>query len=203
MSTGRVPSTLQSVYRSSIDKPAPNISLKRKLGLHGPLLGLGIAELCYPSPPVSMPPSPPPTQADSHRTPTPGESAVAPQPTPASTLSSISATASTSPLIGQHEQSATISSAHPLSVSSASSASVPLVSSNRPNQAPPAFAAYSTFPARPSRRTGRKANIHVASACVNCKRAHLSCDVQRPCTRCVALGKQVGSTCCHRNLYDL
>jgi hypothetical protein len=31
----------------------------------------------------------------------------------------------------------------------------------------------------------------VASACVNCKRAHLSCDVQRPCARCVASGKQV------------
>jgi hypothetical protein len=37
----------------------------------------------------------------------------------------------------------------------------------------------------------RKAKTHVASACVNCKRAHLSCDVQRPCARCVASGKQV------------
>ena len=40
---------------------------------------------------------------------------------------------------------------------------------------------------RPTRRT----KAHVASACVNCKRAHLSCDIQRPCIRCVATGKQV------------
>lgn len=42
-----------------------------------------------------------------------------------------------------------------------------------------------------SARGGRKVKAHVASACVNCKRAHLSCDVQRPCERCVATGKQV------------
>jgi hypothetical protein len=42
-------------------------------------------------------------------------------------------------------------------------------------------------PAKPARRT----KAHVASACVNCKKAHLSCDVQRPCGRCVASGKQV------------
>jgi hypothetical protein len=41
---------------------------------------------------------------------------------------------------------------------------------------------------KPARRT----KAHVASACVNCKKAHLSCDVQRPCGRCVASGKQVG-----------
>lgn len=40
---------------------------------------------------------------------------------------------------------------------------------------------------KPARRT----KAHVASACVNCKKAHLSCDVQRPCGRCVASGKQV------------
>ncbi|KAH6614987.1 hypothetical protein C7974DRAFT_320332 [Boeremia exigua] len=43
-----------------------------------------------------------------------------------------------------------------------------------------------TRPAKPARRT----KAHVASACVNCKKAHLSCDVQRPCGRCVASGKQ-------------
>ncbi|KAI8085014.1 uncharacterized protein BX664DRAFT_387660 [Halteromyces radiatus] len=30
---------------------------------------------------------------------------------------------------------------------------------------------------------------HVASACVNCKKAHLACDASRPCKRCVSLGK--------------
>ena len=46
-----------------------------------------------------------------------------------------------------------------------------------------------TGPARP----GRKSRGHVASACINCKKAHLSCDVQRPCSRCVSSGKQVRS----------
>lgn len=40
-------------------------------------------------------------------------------------------------------------------------------------------------------KTARRNKAHVASACVNCKRAHLSCDVQRPCMRCVASGKEV------------
>lgn len=36
-----------------------------------------------------------------------------------------------------------------------------------------------------------KPKAHVASACVNCKKAHLSCDIQRPCGRCISSGKQV------------
>lgn len=47
-------------------------------------------------------------------------------------------------------------------------------------------------------RPARRAKAHVASACVNCKRAHLSCDVQRPCSRCVAGGKEV----CLPNFYS-
>lgn len=47
-----------------------------------------------------------------------------------------------------------------------------------------------TRSAKPARRT----KAHVASACVNCKKAHLSCDVQRPCGRCVASGKQVSGS---------
>ncbi|KAI7875509.1 hypothetical protein K492DRAFT_240235 [Lichtheimia hyalospora FSU 10163] len=35
---------------------------------------------------------------------------------------------------------------------------------------------------------------HVPSACVNCRKAHLACDVSRPCKRCVAAGK---SDTCH------
>jgi hypothetical protein len=45
-------------------------------------------------------------------------------------------------------------------------------------------------PTKPARRT----KAHVASACVNCKKAHLSCDVQRPCGRCSSTGKQVSPT---------
>jgi hypothetical protein len=42
-------------------------------------------------------------------------------------------------------------------------------------------------------RTSRRAKAHVAKACQNCKKAHLSCDEARPCARCVASGKQVQS----------
>ncbi|KAI8098014.1 ribose 5-phosphate isomerase A-domain-containing protein [Gilbertella persicaria] len=31
--------------------------------------------------------------------------------------------------------------------------------------------------------------MHVSAACVNCKKAHLACDVSRPCNRCVATDK--------------
>jgi hypothetical protein len=44
-----------------------------------------------------------------------------------------------------------------------------------------------------STKPARRTKAHVASACVNCKKAHLSCDIQRPCGRCVASGKQVRS----------
>lgn len=41
-----------------------------------------------------------------------------------------------------------------------------------------------------SPRSQRKTKGHVASACVPCKRAHLRCDAQRPCSRCVSHGKE-------------
>lgn len=46
---------------------------------------------------------------------------------------------------------------------------------------------------RPKTVLRRSSKTHVPSACVNCKRAHLACDVGRPCRRCISLGKQ--STC--------
>lgn len=49
----------------------------------------------------------------------------------------------------------------------------------------------SNVPGPVAARSGRKSRGHVASACINCKKAHLSCDVQRPCSRCVASGKHV------------
>ncbi|OAA68907.1 Zn(2)-C6 fungal-type DNA-binding domain protein [Cordyceps fumosorosea ARSEF 2679] len=41
-----------------------------------------------------------------------------------------------------------------------------------------------------SPRSQRKTKGHVASACVPCKKAHLRCDSQRPCARCVSHGKE-------------
>lgn len=50
-------------------------------------------------------------------------------------------------------------------------------------------------------RTSRRAKAHVARACQNCKKAHLSCDEARPCARCVGSGKQVGHSSSLR--YDI
>lgn len=50
-------------------------------------------------------------------------------------------------------------------------------------------------------RTSRRAKAHVAKACQNCKKAHLSCDEARPCTRCVASGKQVRGACSPESIY--
>jgi hypothetical protein len=41
-------------------------------------------------------------------------------------------------------------------------------------------------------KASRRAKAHVARACQNCKKAHLSCDEARPCARCRASGKEVG-----------
>ncbi|KAK1256111.1 hypothetical protein MKX07_008370 [Trichoderma sp. CBMAI-0711] len=41
-----------------------------------------------------------------------------------------------------------------------------------------------------SPKTQRKTKGHVASACVPCKKAHLRCDAQRPCSRCLGNGKE-------------
>ncbi|KAI9592248.1 hypothetical protein BDF19DRAFT_425604 [Syncephalis fuscata] len=43
-----------------------------------------------------------------------------------------------------------------------------------------------------ARSPRRGTKTHVASACYNCKRAHLACDVSRPCQRCRASGKTDG-----------
>ncbi|QPC63964.1 hypothetical protein HYE67_006195 [Fusarium culmorum] len=41
-----------------------------------------------------------------------------------------------------------------------------------------------------SPKSQRKTKGHVASACVPCKRAHLRCVAQRPCSRCITNGKE-------------
>lgn len=53
-----------------------------------------------------------------------------------------------------------------------------------------------TLPPSAGRGGGRRSKTHVANACNNCKRAHLSCDVDRPCNRCVQTGKGVCQPSC-------
>jgi len=148
----------------------------------------------YPSPPMSSPPSPTRRPSDLTLPSTRGEHFL-----PASTNPPLT---SSTPV-------------HPLQQTTSPSASFGLAKSDVPAYHPPAsfatglgtavtfgsssgpYAATQYAPPPPSshQRTvshdARKAKTHVASACVNCKRAHLSCDVQRPCARCTASGKQV------------
>lgn len=156
--------------------------------------------LGYPSPPMSSPPSPsrPPPElylTTTHEQYVPNVSTATTGPIifsgPPSTYPSLQPT-STQPYYGQQAfaPSYPIQATAPQSISAGpahaqffqSPAPGTLVSAPTPAIAGPS-----------SGRGGRKSKAHVASACINCKRAHLSCDVQRPCARCVASGKQVRS----------
>ncbi|ROW09401.1 hypothetical protein VMCG_02244 [Cytospora schulzeri] len=55
------------------------------------------------------------------------------------------------------------------------------------NSRPPTQESQQSFA---SPKSQRKTKGHVASACVPCKKAHLRCDAQRPCTRCMQNGKE-------------
>lgn len=69
--------------------------------------------------------------------------------------------------------------------------------SNAPPQTVPAMYESSSAAARGAvggSRSMRRTKAHVASACLNCKRAHLSCDDKRPCSRCVSSSKEVGTS---------
>ena len=48
-----------------------------------------------------------------------------------------------------------------------------------------------SVPRIPRSGVHRKNKSHVARACANCKKAHLSCDTSRPCARCVSTRKEV------------
>ncbi|KAF9417049.1 hypothetical protein BGZ94_010052 [Podila epigama] len=42
---------------------------------------------------------------------------------------------------------------------------------------------------QPPPARAKPAKAHVPSACINCKKAHLACDLSRPCKRCISVGK--------------
>lgn len=179
------------------DKILARRALKRKLVLREPLDA--DEALAYPSPPMSSPPSPSRTQ--------PAE------------LSGGGGYPLTS---AQTTSGGSISSFGPgfaTTLPAASPAPGPVLFSQPPFYGPFAGGPLSTFPppvsgegweprypvfggqafpatpnqpAGPAAARGRRSKTHVASACINCKRAHLSCDVNRPCARCVTSGKQVG-----------
>jgi hypothetical protein len=157
------------------------------------------AGLVYPSPPMSRSPSqtrqPPELSFPSS---TSGERNIPPAPTsvvtsaptylherPTATSATFGSSPYTPRALQGYRQAATLSSYPPAAVVPGFGVGV----------GEPAIVQYPPSPAEGesfSARGARKSKTHVASACVNCKRAHLSCDVQRPCARCVASGKQVG-----------
>ena len=166
----------------------------------------------YPSPPMSSPPSPQRKVSDIQPPPVTTYAEIALSAPVTSTTSSstssifsIPAVPSILPTTSQQTSSQAFAftttatpSEEPRTYSSSSNESVLYrrgsvsSASNVPESLP--TAGPSAGPASPDQgRGGRKTKTHVANACNNCKRAHLSCDVERPCGRCVATGKTVSS----------
>ncbi|KAM3424055.1 hypothetical protein BST61_g11394 [Cercospora zeina] len=154
----------------------------------------------YPSPPMSNPPSPrrPPRHEPASPLREP-RTAVA-TPAPPVTSPSMPVAAAISPAYGpvSHPSGASALFRHAYPTATISHPARPS-SSYGTTQSHPSFVGHpasfasatsSSTDAPTGQRGGRKSKAHVASACINCKRAHLSCDVNRPCTRCVSTGKQ-------------
>lgn len=149
----------------------------------------------YPSPPMSSPPSPTRRPSDFTLPSTRSEQFLAGPTNPILTSSTAE--------YSSHQITAPIATSgltkpdvpayhHP----PASFATGPGIAPLGPGSVAGAYATTSYAPPpithqRTASQDARKSKTHVASACVNCKRAHLSCDVQRPCARCVSSGKQV------------
>ncbi|KAI7881454.1 hypothetical protein K492DRAFT_206816 [Lichtheimia hyalospora FSU 10163] len=55
---------------------------------------------------------------------------------------------------------------------------------------PPSSSTTTTTTTTNSLPKKRPAKPHVPSACVNCQKAHLACDLSRPCRRCISSGKE-------------
>ncbi len=176
----------------STDKSLPDLSLKRKFS--SLLASRRSRQFSYPSPPMSRQPSP--SQAgqqlprnassdvhDTGRVSRTSAANIGPAPI------------STGPPLLEPPQSAATSVREPYA---GASLPEPFVYQTVPSEpsiaALPTAAIALTLTAQPSQRGGRRPKAHVASACVNCKRAHLSCDAKRPCERFVVTGKQVSRT---------
>ncbi|KAG2224372.1 hypothetical protein INT45_006772 [Circinella minor] len=66
----------------------------------------------------------------------------------------------------------------------------PLSSSSSPSAAPVPIPTATTSNNSSSSSSRPPNKSHVLRACVNCRKAHLACDTDRPCKRCVSLGKE-------------
>lgn len=172
----------------------------------------------YPSPPMSSPPSPQRKVSDTQPPPATTFSELTLSGTTTSTIPSTTSSGFTVPPVSTNPATSSLQgtsqpfagpliqapSEVPRTYSTSSSESLALLhrtesassASNVPDHLP--TAGPSAGPTSPNiGRGGRRAKAHVANACNNCKRAHLSCDVERPCGRCVATGKAVSITQTH------
>lgn len=185
--------------------PGPKGPLKRKFGSFVPSSKAG--DVGYPSPPMSSPPSPPRQPSEPIRddlsssafgtTGSSGPMQTFPPPLSSPALHALPSLLPPS-FPGPPPYPVTLPTQFETYQGPSSSAFG--ASSNAPAPATPT-AGIATGTAGPASSRGiRRSKAHVASACVNCKRAHLSCDVQRPCARCVASGKQVSGSIEHETV---
>ena len=196
MRNERVVAQVTFLKQRKSDCWVPQGTLKRKFGALLPFTSQ--EELCYPSTPMSSPRSPPrqPLEHPHSATNEPGTSGTAHTGPGVSIVPDLPVPAPTSQFVRPPPPSGYLPYPPPLPVQPAGSAATPLsipgvLQSGSTTTSGPALTAGPSVAGPSSTRTGRKSKAHVASACINCKRAHLSCDVQRPCARCVASGKQV------------
>lgn len=101
---------------------------------------------------------------------------LSPPPTPLSATPHMSAPGSHAGSQGSHDQS--YMTARPMGEAS----------SSRGTGSPGEVRAGPSSRVPAVKRTGAKANV--SAACGPCKKAHLACDVQRPCKRCTNMGKE-------------
>ncbi|KAH9810479.1 GAL4-like Zn(II)2Cys6 (or C6 zinc) binuclear cluster DNA-binding domain [Teratosphaeria destructans] len=159
--------------------------------------------LAYPSPPMSVPPSPAPSSAVD----LPAITTIASEPagSVASRATTFHPTTAFSPAAAQpaslpsilsnlqapgHATGNVLSTPGPQNVTAATQRTPAVFATPQLASLPQHGHSVPTTAGPSASRGSRRSKAHVASACINCKRAHLSCDVQRPCTRCVAAGKQ-------------
>lgn len=204
MSTERALPPFYAVEQRRKYWPLPYSGLKRKFS--SLVLPPGQGQFCYPSPPMSSPPSPPLSAGELSHGAASEPSAIVP-----ASSTSANVTAPTLPIPPPIVQATAPPAPAPPPQHSGTLLDRPALASSLTgpswSQAPsfgilhtgivasgaPAFTTGPALAGQSSNRSGAKSKAHVASACINCKRAHLSCDVQRPCARCVASGKQASS----------
>lgn len=195
MSNGVSSSSLAHYHQASYqNRSLQQTTLRRKSahlwdGAQGAISG-------YPSPPMSSPPSPTRRPSDLTLPSTRSEQflPVSTNPPVASSAAEHTSQQTTTPITSLRFPNPDVPAYHP-TASFATGPGIATLGSTTSAYPPSSYAPPSNTHQRTISQDARKAKTHVASACVNCKRAHLSCDVQRPCARCIASGKQVSASC--------